>query len=317
MSFADEVRNELARIIPERRCCQRSELTALIRSNGTLSITQRQIGLILKTDNAAVARKIFKLIKANYNLFTEIMVRKKMRFHRHNSYQVKIPPQKGTREMLIEAGVLDSMYRFNYKLDHDLVARECCSRSYLRGTFLGAGSVNHPDRGYHLEFSFDHEEYARELLDFFNSFQLNGNMTFRKNSHVIYFKNSDDIATFLNLIGAHSALLKYEDYRVMKNIKNDVNRRVNCETANLEKTITASMQQLEDIQLIADKYGIDSLPASLQEIARLRIAHPYVSLKELGQLLNPPLSKSGVNGRLRRITKIANKIRQNQKIKGG
>lgn len=309
ISFADEVRNELARLSSERRCCQYSELAALIRSNGTLSIAQRQIGLILTTENAAVARKMFKLIKANYNLFTEILVRQKMRFHRHNTYQVKLPPQKGTREMLIGIGVLDEIYRLNYKLDYDLLSRECCSRSYLRGTFLGAGSTNHPDGGYHLEVSCDKEEYAKELLNFFNSFELRGNMMYRKNRHVVYFKNSEDIATILNLIGAHRALLKYENYRVMKNIKNDVNRRVNCETANLDKTLNASMNQLADIELIANTQGIDSLPKSLQEIAYLRIDHPYVSLKELGQFLKPPLSKSGVNGRLRRITKIAKKIR--------
>lgn len=314
ISFADEVRNELARIFPEKECCQNAELTALIRCNGTLSISQRQIGLILKTENAAVARKMFKLIKTtNSELFTEILVRQRMRFHKHNSYQVKIPPQKGTQEMLIAMGALDSMYRFNFQMDPAVVRRECCARSYLRGTFLGAGSLNHPDGGYHLEISCDHEEYANELLRFFTSLQLKASVIYRKASYVIYFKSSEDIVTVLNLMGAHSALLKYEDHRVMKNIKNDVNRRVNCETANLDKTITASMQQLEDIGLIAQTIGIDSMPDSLREIAQLRIAHPYVNLTELGQFLHPPLSKSGVNGRLRRITQIAQKIRTNSK----
>ncbi len=309
ISFADEVRNELARMTSERRCCQHAELAALIRCNGTLSIAQRQIGLILTTENAAVARKIFKLFKLNYDLFTEIVVRQKMRFHRHNSYQVKIPPQKGTREMLISIGVLNELYQFNYRLDYDMLSKECCARSYIRGTFLGSGSINHPDRGYHLEITCDREEYAQQLLSFFQSFQLNCNIMYRKHSYVIYFKSSEDIATFLNLIGAHTALLKFEDYRVMKNIKNDVNRRVNCETANLDKTITASMQQIDDIELITASRGIDTLPKSLQEIAQLRISHPDLSLKELGQLLNPPLSKSGVNGRLRRIAQAADKIR--------
>lgn len=309
ISFADEVRNELSRVISKRKCCNHAELAALIRCNGTLSIAQRQIGVILTTENAAVARKIFKLIKTNYQLFIEIVVRQKMRFHRHNSYQVKIPPQKGTQKMLITIGVLDDLARLNYRLNYDLLAKECCARSYLRGTFLGAGSLNHPDGGYHLEISCGHEEYAKELLNFFNSFELTGNIVFRKNSHIVYFKRSEDIAKILNLIGAHSALLKYEDYRVMKNIRNDVNRRVNCETANLDKTISASMQQLADIELIALNRGIDSLPKSLREIIHLRTAHPYISLKELGQLIDPPLSKSGVNGRLRRIAQIAKKIR--------
>lgn len=314
ISFADEVRNELARVIPEKSCCQRAELTALIRCNGTLSIAQRQIGLILKTENAAVARKIFKLIKCtNTDLFTEILVRQRMRFHRHNSYQVKIPPQKGTQEMLISMGALDPMYRFNYQMDPAVVRRECCARSYLRGTFLGAGSLNHPDGGYHLEISCDHEEYAQELIKFFASLQIKGSVMYRKTSYVVYFKNSEDIVTVLNLMGAHTALLKYEDHRVMKNIKNDVNRRVNCETANLDKTINASMQQLEDIELISRTIGVDSMPESLREIAQLRLAHPYVNLTELGQFLNPPLSKSGVNGRLRRIAQIAKKIRTNSK----
>lgn len=314
ISFANEVRNELARIVSEKPCCQRAEIIALIRCNGTLSIAQRQIGLILKTDNASVARKIFKLVRSNYNLFTEIVVRQKMRFHRHNSYQVKIPPQKGTREMLMEMDVLDATYRFNYQLNSSLVSKECCARSYLRGTFLGAGSVNHPEGGYHLEVSCDNEEYSQELLDFFATFfNVNGNIVYRKSSHVVYFKSSEDISTLLNLMGAHSALLKFEDYRVMKNIKNDVNRRVNCETANLDKTINAAMQQLEEIELIEHSRGLDTLPPSLREIARLRLAHPYVSLKELGQLLTPSLSKSGVNGRLRRISKIAEQIRTKSK----
>ena len=313
ISFADEVRNELARIVPDKACCLHAELTALIRSNGTLSIAQKQIGLILKTENAAVARKMFKLFKTTNNeLFTEILVRKKMRFHRHNSYQVKIPPQKGTQEMLNNMHILKSFYQLNYQVDKNMVHRECCARSYLRGSFLGAGSINTPDGGYHLEISCDKEDYARELLEFFHSFQVKGNMIYRKSMHVIYFKSSEDIVTLLNLMGAHNALLKYEDYRVMKNIKNDVNRRVNCETANLDKTINASMQQQDDIELIAHSRGLDSIPLSLQEIAHLRMAHPDISLSELGQLLNPPLSKSGVNGRLRRISQIAKKIRTNQ-----
>ncbi|MCK4257827.1 MAG: DNA-binding protein WhiA [Halanaerobiales bacterium] len=309
ISFADEIRNELSRKDFESSCCQLSELAALIRCNGILTIAQRQIGIILKTENASVARKIFRLIKSNYNLFIEVLVRKNMRFRRHNSYQVKIPSQKGTREMLIETGVLDSMYRFNYKIDPLLASKECCAKSYLRGTFLGSGSVNHPDGGYHLEINCNNGEYSNEILRFFNFFNLKGNIMDRKTNHVIYFKNSDDIATILNLIGAHSALLRYENYRVMKNIKNDVNRRVNCETANLTKTVDASIKKNEDIELISRSRGLDSLPRSLQEIAHIRLANPYKSLKELGQMFNPPLSKSGVNGRLRRITKIADQIR--------
>jgi hypothetical protein len=220
-----------------------------------------------------------------------------------------LTPQEGIREFLFKLGFLDHSNNIIFNIKDQFINNKECQKAYLRGAFLGGGSVNSPQSEYHLEFRCQHQEQARSLLKLLNKFNLGGHLTERKDKYLLYFKGYQEIITILNIIGAHQALLKMEDVQALKEVKNNVNRKVNCETANLDKTVKAAMGQLENIQIIEDNRGLDKLPEGLKEISILRQRHPYASFKELGQLLEPPLSKSGVNHRLRRIKKIAQEIR--------
>ncbi len=309
MSFSDDVKNEIARKEDLDSCCQLAELAALIQLDGGLGIVNHGLALRLKSQNAAVARRVYKLLQEQYNFFTEIRVRKKMYLDKRNYYIIKVPPQEGVKELLLKAGVIEEGYQIKYSIKRDFLDKSCCQKGYLRGLFLAAGSVNHPDNGYHLEITVNNQSYAKEVIRIFDRFNIEIKQRKKDNNYLLYLKNSDNIVKLLSIIGAHSALLKFENTRVYKEIRNNVNRLVNCETANLNKTLAAAQQQLKDIEVIEEKEGLKKLSQSLKEIAIMRKKHPYASLKELGELLEPSLSKSGVNNRLRRIKRKANKLK--------
>lgn len=313
MSFSAVTKNELARLISDRSCCRLAELAALIKMNGSIQISGRQqVGLNITTENAAVARKIFSLVKNLFGLQTEVLVRRKTRLRKNIVFLVRVLPQQGIGEILLKPGVVDGTGNLKNVAPQDLVCRECCRKAYLRGAFLGGGSVNNPGSTYHLEIITGNEKFARFIGRLMRKFRLNAKISRRKSWHVVYLKESEQIVAFLNIIGAHSALLDYENARIYKDMRNQVNRLVNCETANLNKTVNASLRQIESIETIKDTLGLEHLPESLREISELRIKHPDSSLKELGDMVSPPLGKSGVNHRLRRIEEIAEKIRSGQ-----
>ncbi|WP_027340148.1 DNA-binding protein WhiA [Halonatronum saccharophilum] len=309
MSFADDVKNEVARKSYSRDCCRLAELASLIKLNGSLKIINRNLALKLKCQNAAVARRIYKLLKDQFNFFTEIVVRKKMYLDKGNYYIIKVPPQKGVKELLLNCGLIYEGYSLNYRVKEEFKKKRCCRKAYLRGLFLGGASVNHPDHSYHFELLVNNYDYAQDLKELFSYFDVDIKYIKKEGGYLLYLKRADDITRVLNIIGAHSSLLKFENTRVYKEVRNRVNRLVNCETANLNKTVTAAQKQLEDIELIDTYKGIEKLAPSLREISILRKENPYASIKELGELLDPPLSKSGVSNRLRRIKKIAKEIR--------
>jgi len=310
MSFSDEVKNEVARREDLGKCCQLAELAALIKLNGSLGIINHKLGLSLTNQNASVARRVYKLLKEQFNFFTEIIVRKKMYLDKRNYYIIKVPPQKGVKELLTKCGLMGEGYQINYSIKNQFIANHCCSKAYLRGLFLAAGSVSHPESDYHLEITVNYKDYAEEIIELFSKFDIKIKFRNRQDNYLLYLKKADDIVKLLNIIGAHSALLQFENTRVYKEVRNNVNRIVNCETANLNKTINAAQQQLSDIELLEEVKGLDNLSPSLKEVAELRKQNPYASLKELGELLNPPLSKSGINNRFRRIKKMVDKIRK-------
>ncbi|MFO7819467.1 MAG: DNA-binding protein WhiA [Halanaerobacter sp.] len=308
MSFSNEVKNEVIRKDNSNRCCHLAELAALIKIEGSLEIINGNLALKLKSQTAAVARKIYKLLKERFNFWTEIIVRKKMYLDKGNYYIIKVPPQKGIKELLMDCGLIDDSYILNYKIKDEFMSNDCCRKAYLRGVFLGAGSISNPDSDYHLEIVVDYQEYAQELIKLFASFEIDINSRSRDEKIILYLKNIEDIITVLNIIGAHSTLLDVENLRVYREIKNQVNRKVNCETANLNKTVKAAQEQLEAIELIDRFKGLEKLSPGLEEIAHLRRENPYASMRELGEMLEPTLSKSGVNHRLRRIKKEAEKM---------
>jgi DNA-binding protein WhiA len=307
MSFAAETKKELTKL-EIKDCCTKAELAALIRMLGSISIRNRDVVLDIPTENAAIARRIYTLVKRVYSYHVEILVRKKMRLKKNNVYIVRIV--KEARPLLESLSIIGEDFTFKRTISDTFKKKNCCKRSYLRGAFLAGGSLNHPETSYHLEIFSIYEEHTQSLCELMNSFHLNAKMLERKKGFILYLKEGEKISEFLTLAGAHNALLYFEDVRIMKDMRNSVNRLVNCDTANLNKTVGAAMRQVENIRFIENVIGLDVLPDKLREIAQLRVKHQDVTLKELGELASDgPISKSGINHRLRKIDDFARKLR--------
>jgi DNA-binding protein WhiA len=309
VSFAATTKKELTQLETDL-CCSKAELAALIRMNGSLSFVNKQLGLDVTTENAAIARRIYTLIKKVFPMmFVELLVRKKMRLKKNNVYLVRLKQEAET--LLKELKIIGEGFQIHRTISTDIVSATCCRRAYLRGAFLAGGSINHPETSsYHLEIFSLYEEHNESLCELMNSFQLNAKKLERKKGFITYIKESEKITEFLNIIGAHQALLYFEDVRIMKDMRNSVNRLVNCETANLNKTVGAALRQVENIKFLDQEIGLDALPTKLREIAELRLKHQDVTLKELGEMVESgKVSKSGVNHRLRKIDELAEKLR--------
>ncbi|WP_028548981.1 DNA-binding protein WhiA [Paenibacillus sp. UNC451MF] len=308
MSFAAQTKKELT-MIQSDACCETAELSALIRMNGSVQLTNQRIVLDVSTENAAIARRMYTLLKKKFNVHTELLVRKKMRLKKNNVYIVRVPAQ--VQEILSQMQIVSEGFLFTPGIAEDIIKEDCCKRAYLRGAFLAGGSVNNPEgSSYHLEISSMYEEHCQSLCRLANEFDLNARCIERKKGFVFYIKEGEKIIEFLNLIGAHQALLRFEDVRIMKDMRNSVNRLVNCETANLNKTIGAAVRQIDNIRLLQKEIGLENLPDKLREVAEIRLMHPDMNLKEVGDLLKGNVSKSGVNHRLRKIDEMAEKIRK-------
>ncbi len=308
MSFTAEVKDELSRVEPSRDCCLRAELAAIVRIEGTLHLTGRErFRLEVATETAPVARKAIKLLHGLYDLKTELTVRRSV-LHKTNNYLITVPSQPRLPGALSELGILDSDMSLTYGILPRVVRRDCCAISYLRGAFLGGGFVADPHGDFHFELTAETEELAEDLGALMQRFEIVAKVTQRRGLYTVYLKGAEPIVTFLALVGAHRALLRTEDVRIMKSMRNDVNRIVNAETANLQKAAEAAMSQIEAIRLLDEVKGLENLPPALEELARLRLEQPEVSLRELGELADPPLSKSAVYHRVRRIEELAAEV---------
>lgn len=308
MSFAAQTKKELT-LIEADACCEKAELSSLIRMNGSVQLTNQRIVLDISTENAAIARRIYTLLKKTYQIHLELLARKKMRLKKNNVYIVRVP--NGVQAILSDLMIVSEGFQFTPGINKAIVQSNCCKRSYLRGAFLAGGSVNNPEgSSYHLEISSMYEEHCQALVELTNRFRLNARCIERKKGFVFYLKEGQKIIEFLSLIGAHQALLRFEDIRIMKDMRNSVNRIVNCETANLNKTIGAAIRQIENIKLIQREVGLENLPDKLREVAEIRLQYPEVNLNEMGDFLKGNVSKSGVNHRLRKIDELAEKLRQ-------
>jgi len=311
MSFSTTVKNEISRIVPEDSCCKKAELSGLIRVGGAITIASNmQMALEMRTENAAVARKFLTLSKSAYGIETEISILRKNRLKKNNIYRIKISDGESVKKILVDLGISDDGFFLNSGISKDIMESTCCKRAFIRGLFLGSGSITDPEFGYHMEIIFESEDIAEILVELLESFELNAKIVMRKHNYVVYIKESEQISTFLSIIEAHNALFSFENTRIQKGMRNQVNRLVNCETANLNKSIDASFRQLKNIEIIDQHIGLQKLPDSLRDIALLRIENPDISLKELGEMLNPPLGKSGINHRMRKIETIAKSFRK-------
>lgn len=306
MSFSSEVRNELARVMPGKQCCRKAELSALFAINGAVSKNDDGSRSLKGTaENAATARKIFTLLKEAYHLQSSVKIVEQKRFNKKKNYEVDTRLRQDNFWIARELNIMESDVNIKPEINSSLLAKSYCKRAYLRGIFLSRGSINRPEGEYHLEFVLNDARIAAFIQKILDKFKLDARMVERKNHLVVYIKDSEKIVDFLRIVGASRALLDFENVRIIKSMRNNVNRQVNCETANLAKTVNASVRQIELIERLIQRTGMKGLPRQLRELAELRIDYPDASLQELGTMLDPPLSKSGVAYRMRKLESMA------------
>lgn len=293
MSFSSEVKEELARHCAKARHCNLAELSAFLHMCGEFSCDKRdKFRIKFTTENDSVARKCFTLMEKTFNIKTDIVVRRNV----SGSYSYFLY-YRGEELQAVA---------------HAIVQAICCKRAYIRGAYIASGSMSDPSKAYHFEIVCDTEERAQYLKDMIHSFDLDAKIVKRKKAYVVYLKEGAQIVDVLNVMEAHEALMELENVRILKEMRNSVNRKVNCETANINKTVSASKRQVEDIRYIQETIGFDNLPEGLRDVALTRLTYPEAALKELGSLLETPVGKSGVNHRLRKLSEMAEKLRESK-----
>lgn len=323
MSFSQTVKEELSRQKPGALHCRIAELTAMISMCGGVEVSCRdRFCLRIQTENLFVARKSFTLLKKTFNIEVELSIRQYRGARSTRQYLVWVRKHEDTVRILQAAGMIKDggqsymdLAEDPEFLDHKLLGRTCCRRAFLRGAFLVTGSVSDPRKFYHLEFSCTSEDKAQRVQRVLQTFGLEARVVPRKRYFVVYLKEGDGIVDVLNIIEAHQALMELENIRIVKEVRNTLNRKVNCETANICKTVSAAVKQIEDINFIRDTVGFEELPESLSQMAGVRLENPDATLKELGMLLSPQVGKSGVNHRLRKLSEIAEELRGNKEEK--
>lgn len=299
MSFSGKVKEELGGAISRARHCQIAELAALFGCCGQMVMEEDgNFSVKFVTENLTVAKKYSILVSKAFHFTIEMSVK-------GHQYLVYILDPEDAK-MFFQALKLSEGKTLVHEL---IVQRNCCKRAFVRGLFLACGSVTDPARGYHLEMVPGTLGKAKEVLRLLNAFEIEAKIVERKKNYIVYVKEGARIVDLLNVMEAHVALMEFENVRILKEMRNSINRQVNCETANIKKTVSAAARQIEDIQYIKDTSGFGTLPKGLAEIANLRLEHAEVSLKELGEMLTPPIGKSGVNHRLRKLSEIAEDMR--------
>ena len=287
MSFSGEVKEELAKHISSARHCQIAELAAIMNFCGQYGRDEKGNYTIgFQTENEAVVRKGFTLLKKTYNIEADSVL---------NEADMQ--------------GILQKVGNLEEPVSRLLIKNACCKRAFLRGAFLSIGSMSDPLKGYHLEFDCTDERKARQLQEVMEAFDIESKIILRKKYYVVYLKEGSGIVDLLNVCEAPVSLMNLENLRILKEMRNSVNRRVNCETANIAKTVNAAARQVEDIEFLRVHYGFQNLPEALREMAEIRLENPDAPSKELGEYFHPPIGKSGVNHRLRKLSQLAEKVR--------
>lgn len=311
MSFSSKVKEELLEINVETRHCKIAELTALLVFSGKVSISENdEYRISLQTENRFVTKRFDYLLRDIINGRPEVSVRKNMK-NKNLQYLLLIKGE-AAKELLLVSKLLDKSgdIRGDMSLVSKLIIQKsCCKRAFIRGAFLSAGSISDPEKGYHFEIVANSEQKAASLKEILGSFGLNSKIVKRKKYYPVYVKEGEELSELLGLMEAQKAILSYEQVRVVKDVRNRVNRNVNLETANLNKTVKAANKIISDIEYIRDFMGLYKLPKALEELAELRLSHPEASLSELSGLLSNTVGKSGVNHRLQKMSRIADELR--------
>lgn len=315
MSFSMEVKNNLARIIPETKEQQISELSGMIRMGGTLRfVGNGLLSFVVTIENSAVSRKMVRIIKRCFAIHVQISVNKndnlKKRF-----YTIEVNDHKKANDILLKTGIIEKdgdWFRLTSTIPDFVLRSELNSKAYIRGAFIGGGSMTDPSKSYHIEFVTSDDEFSEQFKTLLKDYQLTANVIRRKNNNVIYIKDSNDISDILTFMGDYENTFLIENIKAKKEVRNKVNRLVNCDTANLSRIVGSSVKHRESIEYIKNTVGLDELGEELKQIAEVRLENPYVSLQELSQILGTSLGRSGVNHRLKKIQAFAEKLKQQE-----
>lgn len=313
MSFATETKNELSRVETEKKHCQLAEIAGFLRVNGSIGLVgMGKFKIVITTDNPAVARHYKKLIKEYFNVDMELLIVEAAALKKGHIYRLTIEPNMRSESILRETGILLVREGNNFISDgifDGIIRNKCCRKAYLRGIFMGAGTVSDPDKSYHLEFVCHSENLAKDLKKLINTFvDLTAKIVKRKGRYVVYMKNSQYISDTLAIMGAHAKVLAFENVKIKKELLNETIRITNCDNANTDRAVDAAGKQITAIKKLKEKGLFEGLPKKLQEVAELRLENPDMSLTQLGEMLSPPLKKSGVNNRMKRIIDFSNRF---------
>jgi len=315
MSYTADVKKELTTVNAGKKCCQLAQITGFLKFAGSVTLLAGgKVGLKVSTENPAVARLFVTLIKDYFGSKSSLAISEPGTL-RGRVYELSITPEYNSEAILRETGILSVKEGYNVFPDGikaEIIKKRCCKKAALRGIFLACGSVSDPARGsgYHMELGFDSEEKAKDVVKLINSFGLKGKIARRRNRYIAYLKDGEQIEDFLSVIGTSSQLFRFQDIRIQKEMRNTANRQINCDTANLEKTISAAQQQISDIEYIMNVKTLNYLTGKLRETAMMRMQFPEMPLSELCLQFDPPLTKSGLNNRLKKIADIAEKLRK-------
>lgn len=313
MSFSIKVKNELANHISNATHCRIAELAALISMCGSVIIDENNNYKIrIKTETQPTAEKIKKLLWKTFKVDVDISTRENAYSKVGRTYTLLVGDHQQALKILQATKLINENNEIgeNFSITNNIVImKDCCKRAFIRGAFMAAGSISDPNKSYHFEIKCNSEKKAKQLIELLENYNIDGKMVARKGGYVVYIKEGEGIVDVLNVMEAHVSLMEMENVRILKGMSNYYNRQVNCETANIKKTVATSVRQNDDIDFIIQNKGIDYLPEKLQDIAWVRKENPDASLQELGEMLDPPLGKSGVNHRLRKICQIAQELR--------
>lgn len=333
MTFSALLKKDLSRLPLGSKASRLAELSGMIAAVATIIVDEAgKLAISIKTENPSVAGRCYQLIKKLYSYKAKIKIEKTKKFKEHRAYNVIVDDPKAARRILSDCEILSFNHAgqafFANQVPEKFKQQPTQIKAYIRGAFLGCGSVSNPEKNYHLELvgkkttvpsrttdrtaaaSGEQCAFLQSVKEILNDFDIKANLIHRKSHWVLYLKEGASVADFLSVIGAHRGLLEMENIRIVKEMRNDVNRQVNCETANLNKTVAAAYDQVADIQIIKERLGLRNLPQNLYDIAELRLNYPDASIKELGERLDPPVGKSGVYHRLKKLSQIAADLRQ-------
>lgn len=317
MSFSSKVKDELADHISKARHCQMAELAAILGGCAKIRVTP-PAQIEVQSESEAVAKKFFFLLQKVFNINAPISYRHGRKGSKVQQYTVCVQETAQVRRILTETAFLrenEGVLSFSSHIPEEMLQRSCCKKAFIRGAFLAGGSINDPQKNYHIEFLSEEKEQALLLQRLLKSFEVESRILERTRPskrmvYVLYLKNGEQIVDVLSVMKAHVSLMELENVRIVKDVRNKINRQVNCETANLNKTINAAVKQINDIRYLMEHGMTQQLSSELLEMAEVRLENEDLPLKDLGKLLNPPVSKSGVNHRLRKLSEMAEELRE-------